>query len=255
MRKIAFLSGGYGPLSPEHKRRHKILLSAANPGTKIDMYGGKGSMETRVGEYKAPEKKGRHSIESVYDEYLSVPSSVKKSIEAEQEGYDAIITSCGNDPGLDVHREAVKIPVIGPGISGMHICSLIGHRFCRLATHRLGRHRVGLLPFEAHNGLMKWVSTRDIGMTVLEVRDNQEKLVEACIKQGRLAIKEDHVDALTWSCSSMSFTPNLEQLLMEALKIPVVNPMKSAVRLAELCIDFGLAQSKLTYPTPKSLLT
>jgi len=252
MRKIAFLAGGYGPLSPELSRRHQFLMSSATPGTQIDMYGGKGSMETRGGEYKQPNEK-LGSIESAYDEFLAVPRIAKITIEAEKEGYNAVITSCGNDPGLDALREAVKIPVIGPGNSGMHICSLISHRFCRLVTHRPGRQKLGRYSFENYNGLLKWVSCRSIGMTVPEARENPEKVFESCVRQGKLAITEDGADAITWSCSSMSFTEGLDKRLMEALEVPVVNPIKAAVRMAELCIDLELTHSKLTFPTPNSL--
>jgi hypothetical protein len=41
MRKIAFIGGGMGPLSPEHERRQQILRDVASPGTQVDMYGGK----------------------------------------------------------------------------------------------------------------------------------------------------------------------------------------------------------------------
>ena len=117
MRKIAFLSGGFGPLSPVLEKRHQFLMAAATEGTEIDMYGGLGSMESRAGEYVPPKDEIRYTIESIYDEYMSVPETLRTLIEAEQEGYDAVITSCGNDPGYDALLEAVKIPVIGPGFS------------------------------------------------------------------------------------------------------------------------------------------
>ena len=253
MRKIAFLSGGFGPLSPVLEKRHRFLMAAATEGTVIDMYGGLGSMESRVGEYVPPQEEKRHTIESIYDEYLSVPHTLKILMEAEQEGYDAVITSCGNDPGYDAMLEAVKIPVIGPGSASMHICSFIGHRFTRLVTHRPGRQKLVRFAHENQNGLMKWVSSRSIGMTVGEARDYPERAFESCLAQGRLAIEDDVADALTWSCSSLSFIEGLDSRLMEELGIPVVNPIKAAVRFAEYCVDFGIAQSKITYPLPKHL--
>jgi allantoin racemase len=100
---------------------------------------------------------------------------------------------------------------------------------------------------------MKWVSSRSIGMTVNEVRDYPEKAYQSCLAQGRLAIEDDVSDALTWSCSSLSFIEDLDARLMEELGIPVVNPVRAAVRIAEYCIDFGITQSKITYPSPKNL--
>jgi allantoin racemase len=252
MRKIAFLAGGSGKLSPELVRRNQILQSATTCGTQVDMYGGLGSMKTRNNEIKKTSVK-MGSIESLYDEFISVPHYLAHAIEAEKEGYDAIILSCGSDPGLDAVREAVRIPVVGPGSSSMHVCSFIGHRFCRLATHRLGRKRLGLLPFEVTNGLQKWVSIRDIGLTVPQVRDNPEGAFNACLEQGRLAIEEEAVDVVTYSCMSMAFL-DFDERLSEKLEIPVVNPVKAAVRMAELCIDFKLKHSKISYPIPNSLL-
>ena len=45
MKKIAYISGGYGPLSPEMERRQKILKAVTTPGHQIEFYGGKGSIE------------------------------------------------------------------------------------------------------------------------------------------------------------------------------------------------------------------
>lgn len=254
IRKIAWLTRSSGSLTPEQKlaneKRRKYLMSIANSGTQIDFYSGKGSTEIKIHEY-FEFMKGSETTESIFDEYMGVPGNAKLTIEAEQDGYDAVITSCGNDPGIDVLREAVKIPVIGLGDAGMHMCSLISHRFCRLVTYRPGRHKIGRLSFENYNGLMKWVSSRSIGLSVPELRIDHEKTYKACLKQGKIAKEQDQADAITWSCSGLSSMEGLDERLMEALEIPVVNPWKAGVRLAEICIDFGWRHSKLTYPSPK----
>jgi len=135
----------------------------------------------------------------------------------------------------------------------MHLCSLIGHRFCRLVTHRSGRQRIGLEPYEKLNGLMKWVSSRDIGLTVRDVRRNPDRAFEACIKQGKLAVKEDSVDAITYSCMSVAFL-DIDEKLSDELRVPVINPAKAAVRMAETFVDFKMTHSKISYPIPFRLL-
>ena len=252
MKKIAFLAGGNGPLSPELTKRKNILQSVANRDTVIDMYGGKGSMATREGEWKS-NNRPKGSIESIYDEMRAIPHYIQLCIDAEAENYDAIIISCGSDPGIKAIREAVNIPIIGPGDSAMHLCSMIGNRFCRLVTHRSGRQRIGLLPFEQHNGLMKWVSSRDIGLTVRDVRGNPEGTYKACIEHGKLAIEEDSVDAITYSCMSMAFL-DIDEKISDELQIPVINPAKAAVRIAETFIDFNITHSKISNPIPFRLL-
>jgi allantoin racemase len=109
-----------------------------------------------------------------------------------------------------------------------------------------------MLPYEIYNGLQKWVSTRDIGLTVIEVREKPEATYNNCLEQGRLAILEDAADVITYSCMSIAFL-DIDDKLSSELKVPVINPVKTAVRMAELCIDFGYKHSKISYPYPKSL--
>jgi allantoin racemase len=84
------------------------------------------------------------------------------------------------------------------------------------------------------------------------VRDKPKETFEACIKHGRLAIEEDAVDAITYSCMSMAFL-DIDGVLSEKLEIPIVNPGKAAVKMAELCIDLNLTHSKLSYPSPRRI--
>ena len=74
-------------------------------------------------------ERGPASIESEFDEALAVPDTVAKIIEAERDGVDAVVIDCMGDPGMQAAREAVSIPVLGPGEATMHIASMLGHRF------------------------------------------------------------------------------------------------------------------------------
>jgi len=78
MRKIAYISGGLGPLSSSMERVQKFLRSAASPGTAIDLYSGMGSLESRVGTY---EPHPRHPLESEYDLLNYFPYEVSKFID------------------------------------------------------------------------------------------------------------------------------------------------------------------------------
>src|SRR5215212_9654199 len=69
------------------------------------------------------------SIESMWEEYLSVPPLMELAVELEREGFDAIVPGCFGDPGLDGVRELVSIPVVGPGASSMLVAANLGHRF------------------------------------------------------------------------------------------------------------------------------
>ncbi len=137
MRKIAFIGGGKGSLSPELARRQEILRKTASPDTQIDYYGGKGSIESREGEYKGTGKFG--AIEDEYGLAYHFPGTARIIVEADEEGYDAIILSCGGDPGFFAIYEAAGIPIIGSDTTARHVCSLISHRFTLLKRVCPGR--------------------------------------------------------------------------------------------------------------------
>ena len=98
----------------ELERRRKILQAAAQKDTIVDVI---------------DIEHGPRSIESFYEEYLSVPETANKTIQAEKDGFDGVILGCFGDPGLDALREVVDIPVIGPGATAMHVASMLGRRF------------------------------------------------------------------------------------------------------------------------------
>jgi allantoin racemase len=249
MRKIAFISGGFGPLSPEMKRRHGVLQSAASSDTRVDMYGGKGSIESRVGEYKGTGKFG--AIETEYGLAYSFPHEAKVCVEAEEEGYDAIILACGGDPGLFGIFEAVSIPVVGPGTSARHVCSLISHKFTLLTT---GRHGpvYHMMEHENPHGLGRWVSTRTIGLGVIDVRERPKECYEAMVREAKIAMANDGADAFTYGCMSMAFM-DFDKKLEAELGVPFINPAKVAVKMAEMYIDLGIAHNKITFARPPNL--
>ena len=250
MRKIAFIAGGFGPLSPEMKRRLGILQSAASTGTQIDMYGGKGSIESRTGEYKGTGK--FDAIESEYGLAYGFPNEAKVCVEAEQEGYDAIILACGGDPGLYGIFEAVSIPVVGPGTTARHICSLISHRFTLLTTGKYGAV-YSMMEHERPHNLGRWVSTRTIGLGVLDVRERPDEAYEAMLREAKAAMANEGSDAFTYGCMSMSFL-DVDKKLEAELGVPFVNPGKVAVKMAETFIDMGIKHSKVTFPKPDNYM-
>jgi len=72
---------------------------------------------------------GPASIESEFDEALAVPDTIRRAIDAEHSGANAILIDCMGDPGLHACREAVKIPVLGPCQTALHTAGVLGHRF------------------------------------------------------------------------------------------------------------------------------
>src|SRR5262245_30054052 len=73
---------------------------------------------------------GPPSIESAYEEYLSIPPTAKAMLEAERDGYDAAVLGCFGDPGLDAMRELLtRMLVVGPAESSCYAALVVGDSF------------------------------------------------------------------------------------------------------------------------------
>jgi allantoin racemase len=213
--------------------RQEALQQFLSPGV---------TLETR-------DSKGPKSIESMWEEYLHVPHLMEMAVELEQEGFDAIIPGCFGDPGLDGVRELVSIPVVGPGASSMLLAAGLGHKFGIITILPSV-----IRPLE-NLALLTGVSSklavvRDIGIPVLELNNDRERTFERLIEVARETIECDRADVLVLGCGTLSFR---SEELQEAVGVPVVNPLRTALRTAELLVSSGLSHSKRSYPLPPKL--
>lgn len=241
MRKIAFLmaSASTGRLSGELARREEILRSIASPGTEIDIFG----LEDD------PEKSHLGTIQSAYDASMSTPQDIVCAMAAEEAGYQAVIIPCGGDPGVAPLREILTIPVIPPSSTARHICSMLGPRFSVLTT---GGGPTKLTEAHERDGLLKLVSVHPIGLSVPEVRAKKDDAYTAMAREGKKAVGNYGASSVTYGCMSMGFLL-VDDRLTEEIGVPAINPVKTAVRTAEMFIDLGITHSKQAYPTPPSL--
>jgi allantoin racemase len=242
MRKIAFLmaSACTGKLSGELARREKILRSIASPDTRIDIFG----LE------EDPEKSHLGTIQSAYEASLSTAEDLECAMAAEKAGYQAVIIPCGGDPGVAPLREVLSVPVIPPGSTAKHFCSLLGPRFSVVTTGKGAPYRTEI---HERDGLLKLVSIHPVGLTVPEVRAKPEEAFEAMAREGRRAVEDYGACSVTYGCMSMGFLM-VDERLTEEIGVPAVNPVKAAVKMAETLIDLGITHSKRAYPVPPSLV-
>jgi allantoin racemase len=220
--------------SEELTRRKKILQQYAQKNTIIDI---------------ADIDHGPSSIESVYEEYLSVPETVKRSIRAERDGFDGVILGCFGDPGLDALREVVSIPVVGPGEAAMHVASMLGRRFAIITVTESvvpSLERLARILGLDH----KMASVRAVNIPVLELRRDIEFTMKRMTAESRKAIAEDKADVIVLGCMSMAFMEVTEKM-METLGVPVVNPAYVSLKICEGLVCSRLTHSKKAYPFPK----
>lgn len=192
---------------------------------------------------------GPASIESAYEAALVVPELTRKVTRAQAEGFSAVIVGCFSDPGLDALRELVSIPVVGPGAAAVHLAAQLGSRFTIISpldTDGPGRveARLRALGVDA-----KFASVRGVGMPVLDVAREREKVLARLEVVAKAAMSEERADVLVLGCMSMGFL-GITDDLQKRIEIPVVNPVTAALKTAEMVVSMGLSHSKAAYPVP-----
>jgi allantoin racemase len=222
----------------EVERRRAVLQRLASPGTEVDII-------------DVPD--GPSSIESAYEEYLSVPGTLQRIREAEQSGYAGAIIGCFGDPGLDAARELVAMPVVGPAEASMLLACTLGHRFSIVtvldsvvAPLRQLAHRVGVAE--------KLASVRAVDIPVLELAKDREQSIRRMIDAGRRTVDQEDADTLVLGCMSMGFL-EAHTRIADAVGVPVVNPVYAALKMTEALLGAGLRHSKRAYPLPPKLRT
>jgi Asp/Glu/hydantoin racemase len=158
-----------------------------------------------------------------------------RCVEAEKEGYDAVIMHCCSDPGLYEARRRVSIPVIGPGEATFQAGAMLGSAIGitvpgddSLAHHWQQVRDVGVLHqvigMEAINKPLGTFSSQDPAAMTDAFVATAQKLVDRgadVICPTGLAILPIRVSAIEAS---------------ERLGIPVLDPALTAVRRAEMLV-------------------
>jgi allantoin racemase len=194
---------------------------------------------------------GPSSIESEYDEALAVPKVLQACLAAERAGAGAIVIDCFGDPGLRPAREVVSTPVVGPGMTSMHLAASLAQRFSVIGILESVRPMTETIA-EQCGVRHKLVSIRMVDMPVLEVLHEGARLEAALLTQSRLAVETDHADAIVLGCTGMF---GMAERLAVALggAVPVIDPISAAVSEAAQLIRLALAHSKRTFPRPRRL--
>ncbi len=213
-----------------------------------------------VAEYASDEVEFRHSlldkgpssIECEYDEALAVPDTIKKAIEAEKAGADAIVIDCMGDPGVKAVREVVSIPVLGPAETSMHIAAMLGQKFTVVTVLD------GVVPMihnlaKVYGTAEKMASIRVINLPVLEIEKNFEKAQRMLAQASLAAIKEDDADVIILGCTGfLGCVEKITEFLMSnGRDIPVIDPIPLTVMAAVTLVKTGLRHSKKTYAPPR----
>jgi allantoin racemase len=193
---------------------------------------------------------GPESIESHYDEALSVPGVLKAVRRGEREGVDGYVIACFGDPGLDAAREAASGPVIGIAEAAMHTASHLGRGFSVVTTLKrtIGR----ATDLAERYGMQRFCCgfhACEIPVLELETDPNARKIItEAC----RDAVESDGSDAVELGCAGMA---DMCAEISSELGVPVIDGVTAATLTVRSLVTMGLRTSKrgeFAPPPPKA---
>lgn len=194
----------------------------------------------------AREPGGPSTIESMADEYAYIPGLLRVCRWAEDNGYDAIITGCFGDPGIDAARELVSIPVMAPAETSMLVAMMLGDKFSVVtpleSTLVPLRKQIRVAGIES-----RVASIRVLGERIMAIRTEKERVLAKAVETCQRAVDEDGADVIIMGCGSLSF---YAKEISERVGVPVINPLVTALRAAEMLVGAGLRHSKKAYPFP-----
>ena len=230
--RIKVINPDYG-MSPELLReRERMLSQVARPDTFISM---DCITETKV------------SIDSAVDVVFSGAEVVKLAIQAEAEGFNAVILYCLSDPALAACRESVRIPVIGAGQVSMLLAASLGYRFSILtiSEQRIPEKEESV----RYSGvdLTRLASIRSVDIPGDDPRKDIPATIQKLIEAGSLCKEKDRAHVLILGCLSFA---GMGPEVANSTGLPVIDPAFASVNMAELLHSQQLSHSRAAYPPP-----
>lgn len=182
-------------------------------------------------------KEGPDSIETYLDVALASPGIVD-IVMKEEERFDAFLIDCFADPGLDASREVSEKLVLGVAEVSMHVAALIANKFSVITTER---NSIPWTEIQATNysvgDKLVGVTSVDLGVSELEFNEsNYSKF----LTQSREELSKGS-EAIVLGCTRMN--PFAEKL-QEDLRIPVLEPSKTSLKVTEGLTKIGVKHSR-----------
>jgi allantoin racemase len=215
-------------------RIERSARAVAGPGTRLDA---------------VTPAMGPVSIESHYDEALSVPGLLAEIAAGERQGIDGYVIACFGDPGLDAARELASGPVIGIAEAAMRAAAFLGRGFSVVTTLDRTRGRAWELAARyGAAGTCRGVYACDI--PVLEL-DGDPGVADRVIAVSKTALAADGSDVVVLGCAGMA---DLCATVSDAIGVPVVDGVAAATVFVQSLVTLGLRTStrdEFAAPPPK----
>ena len=231
MIRVAFCVGQY----PEPERQRRIDTAKSYESADVEI----GILDIPASPYTS------HGLTPAEIQMIH-PLLHKLYVQAEREGYDAVVPLGTLDLGIDGGRSLVDIPVIGPTHAALHVAAMVGERFgfiCYQADS-IPKHRAMIRAY----GMEQFIGGfRTVNMPNTEMAATPEKLAESFVREARSLIDEDGVDVIIPQGISQCPVHIKPDWLMKELGVPVVEAIGAPIRMAAMLAGLGVSQSRVRW--------
>jgi allantoin racemase len=192
-------------------------------------------------------------LDAPYNEIATfLPDLIFKIKEAEREGVQAVVIAHYLDPGLEAGRELVSIPVIGSGHTTFRLASALTHRISIITS--VHSHLGPIEDIVAAEGVSaKVVSIRSVEIARGDAQKFSQQSPDQLLRLSQEAVEKDGAKLIILALQGYDDFSNQvkEYLALRGNPVPVLDPLKIAIKHAENLVDMGLSHSKITYPHPE----
>lgn len=218
-----------------------LLHSYASPGTDIEIHypDDLGAGEVLRHLEKQKNLSGLHHI-------LETPALVKKIIEAERSGFDAVVQSNTFDPGVEAARLAVRIPVVGLLRSSCHFAACLCDRFgfiVPLESHVPYVFRI----MESYRMGHFVTAIKAVNVYESDMSKQHGVILERAIAIGREMVSRGAQAIIPLGGLLFPYEVDPKELEKE-IEVPVINTKAVGIRLAELMVSSKICHSQKSYP-------
>ncbi|MBM2810984.1 MAG: Asp/Glu/hydantoin racemase [Chloroflexi bacterium] len=243
--RIMFLN--QSPMNPEgqatHERTQSLLRSYTSPGTELDLCYPDEFEGAQV--FRAM---GAQSVLTGLHHAMEAPALIRKTVWAEQVGYDAVVQSNTFDPGVEPGRLAVRIPVIGIMRASLHSATILADRIG--VTVPLPGHVPYTRRLLRMYGMESFVTgVRAVGLYGEQMEARKDELFAASVETMRALVRETAAECIVpLGGALVPYVVDPRDLERE-VGVPVINTKSVSIRFAETCVSLGMSHSPITYPT------
>src|SRR5438105_1863547 len=168
-------------------------------------------------------------------------------LQAERDGYDAVVPLGTLDLGVDGGRSLVDIPVVGPCEAMFHIAAQLGDRFGIICYHE------SVIPRQITQtrmyGMESWIAGRRAsGFKLKDIGANRDTMKQNFIDSGHSLIAENGADVIIVHGITQCPVHMKPDMLSREWGVPVVEGIGAPIRMAAMLAGLGLRHSRRRWP-------